>query len=415
MASGDGLIVRVRPPLGRLSRRQALRLARIAASHGAGVIELSNRANVQLRGIKTERHPAVLRALAGCGLLDADARQEQLRNLVLDPLWTAGDGTQAMATALQQMLATTSSLDALPGKFGWAISGTSCGAQRLAQVPADIRIYKDDSASGFWKIQPDGFAQTLCASTPAQAIAAAQALALWCAAQASQRRQQGKPPGRMAVWLAAGQAAGQERPALPLPEGVSWSTVAPTTDASDPLPGWQANAGLLLAAPLGRLPAAAFAQLAKALNPVAQLRITPWRMLLIEAAEPPDLHWCEIAGLHVSEHWILHGDDARIRISACVGTPGCEQAQGPTQDLALQLAPFVPPGSHLHVSGCAKGCARQQAATLTLRAQQDTTPGTATATTFYAVVRHGKADAAASQLLTASAIHDNPRLLFEEI
>ncbi|PAT32289.1 hypothetical protein CK626_06330, partial [Vandammella animalimorsus] len=47
MASGDGLVLRVRPPLGRLSARQGLRLARLAQSHGAGVIELSRRANLQ--------------------------------------------------------------------------------------------------------------------------------------------------------------------------------------------------------------------------------------------------------------------------------------------------------------------------------------------------------------------------------
>ena len=66
MASGDGLVVRVRPPLGRLTVAQARRLARLALVHGTGVLELSSRANVQLRGIAPGRHAAVLRALAAC-------------------------------------------------------------------------------------------------------------------------------------------------------------------------------------------------------------------------------------------------------------------------------------------------------------------------------------------------------------
>ena len=64
MASGDGLVVRVRPPLGRLSAAQAVLLADLATRYGSGTLELSNRANVQLRGVDPQQHGAVLQALA---------------------------------------------------------------------------------------------------------------------------------------------------------------------------------------------------------------------------------------------------------------------------------------------------------------------------------------------------------------
>ena len=51
MASGDGLVVRIRPHGGRLSAAQAAGIAAAALAHGNGEIDLSARANLQLRGI----------------------------------------------------------------------------------------------------------------------------------------------------------------------------------------------------------------------------------------------------------------------------------------------------------------------------------------------------------------------------
>ena len=88
------------------------------------------------------------------------------------------------------------------------------------------------------------------------------------------------------------------------------------------------------------------------------LRITPWRMILIEgAASAPDL-----PGL------ITDPTDPRLNVTACTGAPGCPQALQPTRDLARRFAAQVPPGQHLHVSGCAKGCAHPAPCDITLTA-----------------------------------------------
>ena len=50
MPSGDGWVIRVRPPNGRLAPNQAREIARLARAHGNGVIDLSSRANIHLRG-----------------------------------------------------------------------------------------------------------------------------------------------------------------------------------------------------------------------------------------------------------------------------------------------------------------------------------------------------------------------------
>ncbi|MEC7256728.1 MAG: hypothetical protein VXW58_02815, partial [Pseudomonadota bacterium] len=76
MMSGDGLIVRVRPRLGRLSRAQVLGLCEAAATHSGGIIDLTNRANLQLRGVAEDAHESLLAQLFALGLVDADPETE---------------------------------------------------------------------------------------------------------------------------------------------------------------------------------------------------------------------------------------------------------------------------------------------------------------------------------------------------
>lgn len=393
MASGDGLVVRVRPPLGRLTVAQARRLARLALVHGNGALELSRHANVQLRGIAPERHGAVLRALAAAGLLDADAGRERRRNLVVDPLCQPQEQVHALGRALQQALDAADDLQGLPAKFGWAIEGAP---GRLAGVSADIRLQRAGSG---WRVRPDGRDQALPARDAGEAVALGLALARWFASQAALRRAQGLRPGRMAA------LAAQWEP----PPGIGWVAVPHEAHGEGPAPGAVPGLGWLVGAPLGRLPASALLRLLGALPPQAGLRATPWRMLLLEdgAAGAQSPSWWGAAGLDRAADWITEAHDPRLRVSACTGAPGCSQALGPTQELALALAPAVPQGAHLHVTGCAKGCARQAPSTVVLRAESGgAQPGA------YAVIRGGHARDAALRQQTATALRDNPGLLF---
>ncbi|QMV72365.1 precorrin-3B synthase [Comamonas piscis] len=402
MASGDGLVVRVRPPLGRLSAAQALRLAELAAQHGAGLLELTSRANIQLRGVAPDQHRALLDALAAQGLLDSDARQEQLRNLVIDPLSQPHDGVLALAEALQQAMASDTELDGLPAKFGLSIaSGRHAG---LAEVAADLQLIRQ--APGAWLLQVPGQPIAWLASNPSLAVHATLALARWCAAQARARRAAGAHPGRLPQLLREAQAQPAALPLLALPDGLC--EVPPYLPADDtPQPGWQRNLGLLVAAPLGRVAADALARLAG--SGISGLRLTPWRMLLVEGLAPSDSAAIKAAGLDDPVHWIIHPHDARLRISACSGAPGCSQALAPTQGLALALAPHVPEGAHLHVSGCSKGCARQLPATVTLVAQAGNTEP------LFGRIRQASAQAVPDSRWSARSLRDNPRLLFEEM
>lgn len=323
MASGDGLVVRVRPHAGRLTAEQALALADLSLAHGSGEIDLGARAHLQLRGVTAEALPALLDGLAGLGLLDADAGTEARRNILTTPVWEGAE-TPAIVAAIEAGLAT---LPSLPAKFGFAVD---TGAEAvLGRASADVRIERAEG--GGLILRAEGLARG-APVTVAEAADAALGLARWFAKQRG-------PAKRMAELVAAG-ILPPVRPEAPPRIGAALS------------PG-RTGFGLCLALPFGRMRAETLRALA-----VAPVRLTPWRSVLLEGAYPAP-----------PPGTISDPGDPLLRVAACTGRPGCISAEAETRALARVLAPLVPEGACLHVSGCAKGCAHPGAATVTLTAR----------------------------------------------
>jgi precorrin-3B synthase len=336
MMSGDGLVVRIRAHQGRLTPEQARGIAALSLAHGNGLIDLSARANLQLRGVSEASHAALIEGLRALGLIDAKATVEARRNIILTPFWHAGDAAPRLALALEAALAAADAPD-VPGKFGFAVD---CGDKSvLADVSADIRI---EAAEGSLLVRADGFS-TGAKVTEAEAIPAAMALARWFIAQGGITNGR----GRMRALLQRG---------AELPPPFTRHAARPEVSGFHPAPGL---------APQGALVALAFGQMqAQTLDALAELgplRLTPWRMLLVEGAPAlPDL-----PGL------ITGAEDPLLRVIACTGAPGCGQAWGETRSMARALAPLIPKIGLLHVSGCVKGCAHPGAAPLTLVATRE--------------------------------------------
>src|ERR1700758_2498462 len=87
MLSGDGLVVRIRPRGGRLSAAQALGIADLATRYGNGLIDLTGRANLQIRGVSVDEHASLIAELAELQLIDADTELEAQRNILVAPFW----------------------------------------------------------------------------------------------------------------------------------------------------------------------------------------------------------------------------------------------------------------------------------------------------------------------------------------
>ena len=105
--------------------------------------------------------------------------------------------------------------------------------------------------------------------------------------------------------------------------------------------------------------------LASELSPTTEIRVTPWRSLLVVDCVTALPH-----SLFDSAEWITEERDERSRVSACTGSPGCTQALIPAQHMALQSAKHLAKGMHLHISGCAKLCALGKEATAVIYASQ---------------------------------------------
>lgn len=334
MRSGDGLVVRVRLPLGVMTPAQAAGLAAAARRHGNGQLEISNRANLQLRGVRDDSHRTLLADLEALGVLDGDLALESRRNILLSPLWTPGDGTTDLAHALQARL---SDLPDLPAKFGHVID---IGPTRvLAGASGDLRLER--GVSGGLILRSDGAALGQPV-TPDAANPALIALARWFVDQGGIT--QGR--GRMRALILRGAH----------PKG---ATEAPVAASAPPVPGPTAQ-GCLVGFDFGSFPAETLSALAALGHP---LRLTPWRMLLIEGLSEPGL-------LGALPGVICAAANPMLAVRACPGAPFCPQALAPTRELTRALAPRVPRGQTLHVSGCAKGCAHPVPADLTLVAQK---------------------------------------------
>ncbi|WP_342454583.1 hypothetical protein [Sphingomonas sp. H160509] len=118
MLAGDGLLVRIRPPLGHLTREQTLGLCDAAATHGNGLIDLTSRANLQIRGVREESWRPLIDTLLDISLIDPDPIREARANILVAPEWQTGDDTHRIAELLRARLA---DLPELPGKIGFAI------------------------------------------------------------------------------------------------------------------------------------------------------------------------------------------------------------------------------------------------------------------------------------------------------
>lgn len=332
MRSGDGLIVRVRPRLGRLTLVQALGLCEAARGFGSGIIELTNRANLQLRGVRESQHLELVAALAELGLLDDDPALEQRRNIVVPPLWRTGDDTERLAS---ELAARIGELPPLPAKFGFAVDAGP--APVLGGTSADVRIER--GRGGGLIVRADG-ARDGVGVDPSTAIDVVIALASWFATTGG--------ASRMKAHLAQ-----HALPAALAP------TTAPAPHAALPLPG-PTLLGPAYYVAFGQMGAASLERLLHD-GAADALRVTPRRVIILENAS-----WA------ASSEFITAHDDPLLNVDACPGAPACASATVETRLLARQLAPLLARTGRvgeprtLHISGCAKGCARAQAADLTL-------------------------------------------------
>jgi precorrin-3B synthase len=366
MQSGDGLIVRVRPQSASLRAQDLGALADAARQFGNGHIDLTRRANLQIRGVREASLSELHDVIARLGLLDANAEGEAVRNIMINPL--AGiDPTEAcdvrpIAGELARWLTSDRSLWALPSKFGFIIDGG--GVLSLAGQRADVRLVAMGAQIAIG-IETRGGIEWLGSTALGAAAAAATEIGLAFIKAASRDKRQ-----RMRDLSDEGIAAIRAAMRLrldtlqehPRKLDVSLSRIGLIELGADKF-------AVGIAAPFGRIETDQLRKLTDvmAAHGVEEIRLSPWRALYAAVSSK---HVAQnILDTAAREGLITDPHDPLLRIEACPGSPGCQSTTLKTRGDGRRLAALLPQfgfAGTVHVSGCAKGCAKSGTADLVL-------------------------------------------------
>lgn len=342
MPTGDGLLARIHPPLGVLSLAQARAVAEGAQRYGNGHLDLTARANLQIRGVSEATTAPLAALLDAAGLGDTRTDGGPQRLTLTSPL--AGQDIAALASAIE---VAGRAVLGLPPKTFVAV-GMMLDEADLSVLPLEggrVAII-----AGLADGRPVGnVSSTDTPSTIRNLLAAF--------AATGQSRMRDVTAGMLAF-----SRHGEWSEAM---TEVGWAT----GDASA-VPGLSEQDGhpvLALDAPFGRCTVAAWERLIAVAERCGapELRLSPSRGIVLRPTCLERVGLADLAG-----NFITTADDPRRAVAACTGAPACASGSTPTLLDAARVAdafrPLAARGLVAHVSGCAKGCAKPGPADLTL-------------------------------------------------
>jgi precorrin-3B synthase len=383
----DGGICRIKLNGGSISAAQALAVADAAERYAGGVIEATNRANLQIRGIG-EQQEALIDHLLDAGLGPNNAGGDDVRNLMLSP--TAGIDPQQLFDArplagqILDTLQNQTRFHDLSPKFALLLDAGEGLVMR--DHPHDLWLsavrVDDETLMAF------GLAGCPAEDAPLGAVPVSQAHELVVAVldaflelarpeQTRMRHVLAEMPVEVFLQVVmqnlcrsqlVGEAVDQTIRVRPLanklaPTGSRNLGIYPQSDAS--------LVAIGAAIPLGRLDTTTLRAIARLATQYgdATLRFTPWQSLLlpnipVEHASTV-LNGLQAAGL------IGNPEQPLAQLIACTGSAGCGKGLADTKADALTLAAqFVQQGISrpVHLTGCPRSCAAAHVAPVTLLA-----------------------------------------------
>lgn len=358
MATGDGLLVRLSPAGTGWTPQELSTLAAAAARFGNGILEVTSRGNLQIRGLTA----ASVEGLAS----EIEVAAIPLRTgLAIDTGALAGIDADEIANPLPLARALHDAVEAsgmtarLAPKCSVVIDGG--GRLPLDDLIADVRLAADPTDASQWLISVGGTAH---AARPVASVAATEAVAavigLLEAIAAKGRLARGR--NLTDADLIGFGPAPHKAPARPVIAPVG---LFPLADGS------LATAVVL---PFGQVEADTVAAFCAAIAAVAasEIRLAPGRGLIVPGLDAETCAAVEAKAIALG--FITDPVDPRLRIAACAGAPFCASAHFATRDLGMEIAARARgllAGRMLHISGCAKRCAEPPAPDFTLLGAED--------------------------------------------
>lgn len=377
----DGGICRIKLPGGALAANQARVIAEVAQHHASGVLELTNRSNLQIRGVRAESEQDLIRALLDANLGPSVADADDVRNLMLSP--AAGldrqqhMDTRPLAEDLLALLQDKRALHALSAKFAIQLDGgeSLCMLEHahdlwlraLPGTPQQLVF----GLAGYPTDKPIGM---VAATDAVHLVEAILVTFLECAGPEQSRIRQ------LLESIPAEELLRRVQGRLPIalsPVPANWQRHTPAADAPFGIVA-QRQPGLAMvaaSAPLGRIDAQqllAVAELAR-VHGDGSLRLTPWQGLLIPNVQLDEAADTVLAALE--QAGLLTSSAAPLAsLIACTGSAGCARGLADTKNDALELAACLQQQGarpRVHLSGCSRSCAAAHVAPFTLLAVGD--------------------------------------------
>ncbi|MGY4712141.1 precorrin-3B synthase [Mycolicibacterium sp. CBM1] len=331
--AADGALARLRLPAGMITGAQLEALAHAAITCGNGTLELTVRANLQLRGVTDAA--AVADVAAAAGLLPSPTH-ERVRNIVASPLSGRVGGladVRPWVIELDAAIQADPQLAGLPGRF---LFGIDDGRGDISGLGADAGVHVLGTDAALLLAGRDTGVRLAPAEVVDTLIRIARRFVeirgkAWRVAELDDASP------LLADLVATG------------PAGATW---APSVR---PPVGWIEQDDHLVAlgaaVPLGVLTARQAEFVAAIGAPVV---ITPWRSLLVcdlgEGVADTSLRVLAPMGLVFDENsqW--------LDVSACVGSPGCEKSRADVRAEAIRVVDSEQISGHVHYVGCERAC-----------------------------------------------------------
>lgn len=397
----DGTLSRIRIPGGIINTIQCQAIADIADNYGGGYVDVTNRANLQIREIHTEIDPAVFAQLQALNLGSHNPSVDQIRNIMTSP--TAGIDpqelidTRFLVKSWDNYITEHPALSGLSAKFSVCFDGS--GKVKVSDRPNDItfvavlitsqvyfHLYVSIGAKGELPVDTGIFL------LPEQCLPALAALANVYLAHIDANSQR-KPRLRevvnslsLANYLQAaekylsfsltkrqGDKIPPPLPLPPTPEGAPKPPIGIHPQCQPEL----FYIGVVL--PLGRLESRQLRGLANLAQKYGSstLRLTPWQNLLV--TDIPQRLLTDVQSEIIDLGLDFSSTNIKSGLVACSGNRGCAVAATDTKGDALRLAKYlqsrvtIEHSINIHFSGCDKSCAQHHMSDIALLGVNDGT------------------------------------------
>lgn len=356
METGDGLLARL-VPSGPIAIDAFASLCAAARTHGNGLMEITARGSLQVRGLSDVSAPRFAAAVEALGVPVDD------RLPVIVPPLPDHPGTRLQALALATDLRQAAAERALQLAPKVSVVIDDGGPISLDQLSADVRLRAlEKNPSSRLLVSVGGDVETavpLGGTRIEDAATLVTDLLAVLADSGSQARARD-----VIAWEGIGRfvdAAGDRL------EPIATCPAARTTETIGLHRLHHETCAIGVALPFGQADALdliALARIAGA-NGAAWAALAPQRTLLLGPIGEMTAFALGTAADTLG--FVVDSRDARRRIAACAGAPACAAGYIPSRDLAARIAEELPQGPFaLHISGCSKGCAHPRPAPLTM-------------------------------------------------